>query len=235
MGGQPDVLKMGIGTEMAWPARGAKWLLPIGWGLAAIGFLGPWISHPTAALTLSGADMAEFVKFLPDVLDGSLRLVRQSFYLPPFAITLSIASLIGSRRLQYASVLRAAGLLLALLLSIQLLPPAWSPSTLTTPEFRAQTLGLGASWLLLTGFSLLGHLPSWLAGSFSAGVSLLAFSLALWQFLMAKPSIDTVYATPPGPGWGLFVCLAGLGVTAAAGGLLVLWARSRVGIGKGSG
>jgi len=179
--------------------------------------------------------MAEFVKFLPDVLDGSLRLVRQSFYLPPLAIAVSIALLIGSRRLQYAGVLRAAALLLALLLSLQLLPPAWSPSTLTAPEFRAQTLALGACWLLLASFSLLGHLPLWLAGSFSAGVSLLAFCLALWQFLMAKPSIDKIYAAPPGLGWGLFVCLAGLGVTAAVGGLLAMRARSQAGSGKGSG
>jgi len=226
--------KLDIGREMTWPSRGARWLLPIGWGLAAIGFLGPWIWHPTAALTLSGADMAEFVKFLPDVLDGSLKLVRQSFYLPPFAITLTIALLIGSRRLHYASVLRAAGLALALLLSLQLLPPAWSPSTLTTPEFRAQTLALGASWLLLASFSLLGDLPSRLAGSISAGVSLIALSLALWQFVMAKPSIDKVYATPPGLGWGLFVCLAGLCVAAAAGGLLIVRERSQASMGKGS-
>ncbi len=180
--------------------------------------------------------MAEFVKFLPNVLGGSLRLVRQSFYLPPFAITVSIALLIGSRRLQYASVLRAAGLLLALLLSLQLLPPAWSPSTLATAEFRAQTLVLGVSWLLLASFSFLGHLPSRLAGSLSGGVSLIAISLVLWEFLMAKPSIDKVYAEPPGLGWGLCVCLMGLGVTAAAaGGLLGLWARSQAGMGKGSG
>jgi len=178
--------------------------------------------------------MAEFVKFLPDVLDGSLKLVRQSFYLPPFASTLTIALLIGSRRLHYASVLRAAGLALALLLSLQLLPPAWSPSTLTTPEFRAQTLALGASWLLLASFSLLGDLPSRLAGSISAGVSLIALSLALWQFVMAKPSIDKVYATPPGLGWGLFVCLAGLCVAAAAGGLLIVRERSQASMGKGS-
>ncbi len=179
--------------------------------------------------------MAEFVKFLPNVLGGSLRLVRQSFYLPPFAITVSIALLIGSRRLQYASVLRAAGLLLALLLSLQLLPPAWSPSTLATAEFRAQTLVLGVSWLLLASFSFLGHLPSRLTGSLSGGVSLIAISLVLWEFLMAKPSIDKVYAEPPGLGWGLGVCLVGLGVTAAAGGLLGLWARSQAGMGKGSG
>ncbi len=222
-------------TGMTWPSRGAKRLLPIGWGLAAIGFLGPWTSHPTAALALSGTDMAEFVKFLPDVLDGSLRLVRQSFYLPPFAIALSIALLIGSRRLRYASLLRAAGLLLALLLSLQLLPPAWSPSTLTTPEFRAQTLILGASWLLLASFWLLGHLPLWLAGFLSAGASLIALVFALWQFSTAKPSIDQVYAAPPGAGWGLYVCLTGLAVTVTASGLLALSARSQARASKGSG
>ena len=58
-------------------------LLPLGWLLAAIGYYGPWIAHATAALTLSGADMAEFVKFLPAVQDGTLAVARQLFYLPP--------------------------------------------------------------------------------------------------------------------------------------------------------
>ena len=71
-------------------------LLPLGWVLAAIGYFGSWLSHPTAALTLSGVDMAEFVKFLPEAIDGSLSITRQLFYLPPFAVVAGIALLVGS-------------------------------------------------------------------------------------------------------------------------------------------
>ncbi len=77
------------------------------WLVASIGFYGPWIAHPTAALTLSGVDMGEFVKFLPD-----LSVIRQLFYLPPLAVATSIALLIGSRRLGYAWLLRVLALFL---------------------------------------------------------------------------------------------------------------------------
>jgi hypothetical protein len=210
-----------------WQLEVVRWMLPIGWCLAAVGFLGPWVSHPTAALALTGADMAEFVKFLPGVLEGSLRLIRQWFCLPPFAVTASIALLIGSDNLHYAKAVRALGLLLAIPLSLQLLPPAWSPSSLLTAEFRAQTIALGISWLLLASFWLLRRLPSWLLGSLSAALSSIALVLPLWQFLIAKPAIDDVYSTPPGTGWGIFLCLTGLVITTTASVALILTTRSR--------
>lgn len=234
MSSQSDLGRLDRVERASWQLTMVRWLLPIGWGLAAMGFLGPWISHPTAALTLSGVDMAEFVKFLPGILDGSLRLTRQWFYLPPFAITVSIALLIGSQSLHYARLLRALGLLLAIPVSLQLLPPAWSPSSLMTAEFRAQTLALGVSWLLLAGSWLLGRLPSWLLGSLGAGLSLIALALPAWQFLVAKPAIDAVYGVPPLAGWGIFLCFAGLAVTAAASAMLALTTRSKTGARRAS-
>ena len=202
-----------------------RWMLPIGWCLAAIGFLGPWISHPTAALTLAGVDIGEFVKFLPGVLDGSLRLVRQWFYLPPFAISASIALLIGFHGLRYPKLFRALGLLLAIPVSLQLLPPAWSPTSLMTVEFRAQTIALGTSWLLLAAWWLVRRLPGWLLSSASAALCLAALLLASWQYLAAKPAINESYGWVPGAGWGLFTCLAGLAITATASTLLALTTR----------
>ena len=210
-----------------WRLEAVRWILPIGWCLAAVGFLGPWVSHPTAALALTGVDMAEFAKFLPGVLDGSLKLTRQWFYLPPFAITVSIALLIGSHSLHYSKLLRALGLLLAIPVSLQLLPPAWSPSSLMTAEFRAQTIALGISWLLLASFWLGRRLPAWLLGSLGAALSVIALVLPMWQFLIAKPAIDEVYGAPQGAGWGLLLCLTGLASTAAASALLALTTRSR--------
>jgi hypothetical protein len=216
------------GAERAdWRLGMVRWILPIGWCLAAMGFLGPWVSHPTAALALTGVDMAEFVKFLPGVLDGSLKLTRQWFYLPPFAITVSIALLIGSHSLHYSKLLRVLGLLLAVPVSLQLLPPAWSPVSLMTAEFRVQTIALGLSWLLLASSWLLRRLPSWLLGSLSAALALIALVLPVWQFLIARPAINEVYGTPPGTGWGVFLCLTGVAITAAASTLLALMTRSR--------
>lgn len=227
MSSQANLGRLNGAERSDWRLGVVRWMLPIGWCLAAIGFLGPWVSHPTASLALTGVDMAEFVKFLPGVLDGTLKLTRQWFYLPPFAITVNIAFLIGSDSLHYSKLLRILGLLLAIPVSLQLLPPAWSPASLMTAEFRAQTIALGSSWLLLASFWLMKRLPSWLPVSLSAALSLIALVLPVWQFLIAKPAIEQVYGAPPGTGWGLFLCLIGVAVTAAASALFALMTRSR--------
>ena len=60
--------------------------------LAALTYWAPWIDHDAAALKLSGQDVGEFVKFLPDLQEGERianvgidPLPRQLFYVPPFA------------------------------------------------------------------------------------------------------------------------------------------------------
>jgi hypothetical protein len=208
---------------------GVRFLLPLGWLLAAIGYYGPWIAHSTAALTLSGVDMAEFVKFLPGALDGTLRIARQLFYLPPLAVVVSIALLIGAQRLGFPWPVRAFFLVLAVPISLQLLPPAWSIASLTSAEFRLQTIALGIAWLLLAGFWLWGRLPSWLTGSPSALLSLAALGLSFWQYVIAKPAIDRVYGTPPSVGWGFLLCMVGLLAISAASVMLVLRGRARSG------
>ena len=199
-------------------------LLPLGWLLAALGYYGPWVAHTTAALSLGGVDMAEFVKFLPPVQDGSLPIVRQLFYLPPLAVVVSVALSAWSRTLRYPWPLRWLFLAAALPVSLQLLPPAWSPSSLLGPEFRLQTAALGGCWLLLALSWLLGRLPAWVGGSLTAVLALGAASLPAWQFELAKPAINAVYGRPPAVGWGFWAGIAGLVILAAAGVGLVAWA-----------
>jgi hypothetical protein len=195
--------------------------------LAALGYYGAWLSHETAALTLSGVDMGEFVKFLPGVLGGSLKLVRQFLYLPPFAVVVSVALLVGSPRLHYPWPLRLLVLVLAVPVSLQLLPPAWSAAGLVSTEFRAQTIALGMCWLLLAGFWLWGRLPDWLGGAISMLVCLSAAALSGWQLLLAKPDIDDVYGTPPQVGWGFYLCIIGLFLVAVGSAILIIRARQQ--------
>ena len=200
-----------VGPEgKARPPLAERLLLLAGWLLAAVGYFGPWIAHGTSALTLSGVDMGEFAKFLPSVLDGTLQVVRQCFYLPPLAIVVSVALLVGSRRLRYPWPVRAAAVALALPVSLQILPPAWSPDSLITDEFRLQLIMLLLCWLLLAGFWLWGNLSLRPTGSISAVLSAVALVLCAWQVLIVKPAIDLVYGTPPSIGWGFYVCLCGL-------------------------
>jgi hypothetical protein len=203
----------------------ARVLAPVGWALAAVGYFGPWITHETAALTLSGVDMGEFVKFLPSVLDGSLEVVRQLFYLPPVAVVFGIAMLTCSRRLRYQTIVRVLALALAVPVSLQLLPPAWSPFTLMSAEFRLQAVGMATLWLLLAGTCFWGRLSVRLLGVLSALVALAAAILSAWQFKLAKPAIDGVYSTTTGTGWGFHVCIAGLAAMVVVGVLMALQGR----------
>lgn len=204
-------------------------LLPLGWLLAAAGYFGPWIAHNTAGLTITGVDTGEFVKFLPPVLEGTLPVIRQLLYLPPFAVVVSIALLVGSQRLAFPWIVRLPALLLALPVSLQLLPPAWSPASLPTAEFRLQTIALGVLWLMLAGFWLWRYLPSWLTGSLTAALALVAATLSSWQFLLAKPAIAEVYNQTLRIGWGWVLCMAGLLALVVAGVLLVWRSRIRSG------
>jgi hypothetical protein len=202
-----------------------RWLLPISWALAAVGYFGPWIAHPTAALTITGVDMAEFVKFVPGVAEGSLSVFRELFYLPPVAVVVSVAILIGSWQLGYPWPFQALVLGLAIPLSLQVLPPAWSPGTLLTAEFRLQTSALGLCWLLLASFWLLARLPMALRNGMSAIAGLGAVTLPVWQFISLKPAVDAVYGSPVSFGWGLFTCLGGLTLMAATSLALFLVSR----------
>ena len=205
-------------------------LLLAGWSVSAAGYLGPWIDHATAALTLSGVDMGEFVKFLPGVQSGSLPVIRQVFYLPAVAVAVSIAVLVGSRRLAYHRLLRALALMVGIFLSLQLLPPAWSMASLRAPEFRAQACVLVASWLLLAGFLIWSRAPAWLTGTVAGALALAAAGLAAWQFLVVKPAVLAVYQTTTSVGWGFALCLLGLATVAGVSSSLILtrpgWGRS---------
>jgi hypothetical protein len=192
-------------------------LLPMGWLLAAIGYYGPWIAHETAALVITGIDMGEFVKFLPGALDASLPIIRQIFYLPPLAVVLGVALLINLPSLRYPWLMRLLALVLAVPVSLQLLPPAWSPASLTAAEFRLQTIALGLCWLSLVGSWLLAYLPPGLSGILATLLASIAAVLPAWQVVVTKPVIDSVYGRPPALGWGFYLCLTGLAIMAGTG------------------
>jgi hypothetical protein len=120
-------------------------------------------------------------------------------------------------------------LVLAVPVSLQMLPPAWSVTSLLMAEFRAQTVALGASWLLLASFWFWGNLPAQWTGIASAVLCLAAMALPAWQLLAAKPAIDAVYGAPPSIGWGFFLCMVGLALVAAGSTLLAARARQPVG------
>jgi hypothetical protein len=122
----------------------------------------------------------------------------------------SIALLIGSRQLRFHWLWRIAAIVLSVPISLQILPPAWSPGSLMTDEFRLQSIALGICLLLLATSWLLGRLHLRLAGSLVCALALAAGAGSLWSLWKIKPSIDQVYQTAPSVGWGLVLCQLGL-------------------------
>lgn len=190
----------------------ARWAMLVGLVLAAVGYLGPWVAHPTAGLTLTGPDLGEFVKFLP----GGAPPGRQLFYAPAVAVALLVA-LYAQR---YPWVVRAPLLLVGLLMSLQLLPPAWNLAVLRSSELRAQTLALAACWILLAAHAWLGRVPRRWSGVGATLASLAAGILITWQYLRLRPAVGAVYSASAAylpVGWGVVLCLTGLVAAAGAG------------------
>jgi hypothetical protein len=204
---------------------------PVALLLAFAGYLGPWVDHRAAALVLSGQDMGEFVKFLPEVREGKVFVERLLFYLPPLAIAVGLALLAGMRsgegRWRMAYPWPVAIFLAAAVcpVSLTLLPPVWSPEVLTSQEFRLQffaflfCLALAGLQLLVGAERLLRRLPARVSPAVLGCLCLVAAALASWQFLAIKPVVDQVYGHPVRIGWGFFLTTTGL----LAGAILALW------------
>ncbi len=198
------------------------WLIPLGGLITLAGYFGPWINHPAAGLVVTGLDLPEYMKFLPSVRNGTLSLWRQGFYLPLVTVSLAWSLCAFRRELGYGWIVRALLLVGAAIAALNLLPPAWTPALLRTPEFRGQTLimlgCLGVA--LVSPFAAL--LPRQVTG---LALGLLA-AWSMWTplrgFLTLLPDISHIYSAPQQPAWGPYVMLIGLGGLLAAA-VLLLW------------
>jgi hypothetical protein len=184
------------------------WLLLVLAGLAGVaGYFGPWVPHRAAGLVIIGLDLAEYVKFLPEVISGQIALTRELFYVPLFTASLSAGLLAGRRSLPLLGrVLLACA---TIPLALAMLPPAWSPASLRTPEYRLQVLAIAACLLMLPGILLTRHLPRRLVLFVIALLGLAAALAPVNSFLLVRPAIAAVYNHPLPLGWGLWANLLG--------------------------
>jgi hypothetical protein len=203
-----------------------RWLLPLSALAALAGYLGPWVDHPVAGLTILGLDLGEYVKFLSPVRSGAVSLWREGFYLPLLAVSLTCSLAAFRRELAYPWAVRALLLAAAVVAALNLLPPAWTPQRMLTPEFQQQTLWIALCLAAMVFSPFLALLPRWIVAALVAALSLAALVLPLWQFFQVLPAIAELYNHPLAPGWGLFVTGLGLGGLLAAAALLALPART---------
>ena len=194
-----------------------RWILLGGLLLAAVGAaFAPWVARPPAALMLTAPDLAEFVKFLPDVRNGSLRVYRLLFLLPLFTATSALPLFITAQRLAYPGWVRWPVLVSVVPLSLVLLPPVWSPTVLLSSEFRLQTIACAVCLGLITTTRWLGHTPRRLLIRLFLPLALAAPALAFWQFFVVRAAISRAYAGPILPGWGAWATVFGFVLTALA-------------------
>lgn len=236
-----------------------NWLLPAGALCAFVGYIRPWIDHKAAGLAVLGLDLGELVKFLHPVQQGDIRLWREGFYLPLVAVSVSLSlnafrrdssSMASagpeSRRTEavergplYSWPIRIAYLLFAVVTALNLLPPAWTPQQLLTPEFRLQAAAMLLCLALVAVSPLVGLFQSprtlidslggtgdnsgrssflWrVAWGIAFGRGLLLVVLAgaaiyfpLAQFRQVLPTLAELYGQTPEIGWGIALTVVGL-------------------------
>ncbi len=203
-----------------WLPRLAFGLLALGLGILALGYWGAWLPHPAAGLNILGIDLAEFVKFVPEVRAGQIPMRREVFYAPLVTLSLGLALLATIRRPRLALPLRLFLLALAIPPSLAMLPPAWTPALMRTAEFRQQTFAI----LLLLGAVLLAplwrrYLPDWARGILFVALAYLPFpAIAAFQRLL--PALTVLYSHDVAPGRAFYLLGLGAGLM-AAGGLLL--------------
>lgn len=191
-------------------------LLLLGWLLVAAGYWGPWVPAAAAGLRVLGLDLAEYVKFVAEVRSGQITLTREVFYLPLVALSVSLSLLAHRPELRLAGPVRWALNLLAAPAALAMLPPAWTPALLTTPEFVKQSAAIAICLLLaLLSYPLLRRLPAAAAAAMVALLAVLAIFPPLLAFARLSPALDAIYAQSLSPGRGLWLMPLGFALLVA--------------------
>lgn len=190
--------------------RSLRWLLPISALLTLAGYFGAWVDHAVVGLVIAGLDLGEYVKFLPQVRSGEIVLWREGFYLPLFAVSLALSLHAFRAEFAYHWLARAGLLVVSGVAALNMLPPAWSPPLLVTPEFRLQTAAIAMCLGALLISPMLALLPRLAVGVICAVLAAAALWWPVGGFVRVLESISMVYLHDLAPGWGMYTLVIGL-------------------------
>lgn len=197
-----------------------------GLGLAALGYWKAWVPAEPAGLRVLGLDLAEYVKFVAEVRSGQIRVLREVFYLPLVSLSLSLSLLCHRPELRLPGAVRWLLNALAVPAALAMLPPAWTPALLTTPEFVKQSVAIGGCVLAaLLARPLLRRLPAAIAATVVFLLALAAMTAPVAAFVRLRPALDAIYGHPTGVGAGPGVMLLGFALLATAALTLAVAAR----------
>ena len=189
----------------------------LGLALVVAGYLGPWIPHKTAALTVTGLELAEFAKFFPQVQGGIVAVNRVLFYLPLVAASILLALFVSqsmARFVRWIALLAITALLLAALLPYPVVDSV-RHALATRSAFTVDPQYVGHLVLMVVGVALALSTP--LVGRLSKRIqsipvvilALVGAVPTLWQFVTLRPLTADLYDQPLGLGWGLIACVVG--------------------------
>jgi hypothetical protein len=197
--------------------------LPLAALLTLVGYFG----HRAAGLVVTGLDLGEYVKFLHPVRSGEITLWREGFYLPLIAASVALSLYAYRREMAYPWPLKVLLLIVSGVAALNLLPPAWSPPLLLTPEFRLLTMAMLLCLGLAAISPFLALLPAWISDLIAGTLSVAALWLPVQNFLRVLPAIADLYGHPLAPGWGPWLMGTGLvGMIGSA--LLKLYKRIEI-------
>jgi hypothetical protein len=105
------------------------------------------------------------------------------------------------------------------------LSPVWTPAILVAPEFRLQTLLAVMAIGLAIIAPMLKNLPLKPLIILLVMGSLAAIILPLWQFSLIQAGLVEAYHEPVSLGWGWWLTVAGVIISAVSGVWLVVCQR----------
>ncbi len=188
------------------------------WGIALVGYFGPWVGRRAAALAWNAYDLFDLLRLLPEIETGALSVNLQTLRLPLVGLAVLLPVFLADAPTMW----RIGGALGGAVLALATLPPypeivsAWH-----TPGWRVPFWwGVGA--MLAAGVAIwvaprLGRYRPWFLLMWLAVTGLPAAA----TFARLLPALSTLHAAEIGPGWGFWVCMGGL-VCAA----VLLWAQA---------
>ena len=117
-------------------------------------------------------------------------------------------------------------MILAAPTALAMLPPAWTPALLRTPEFRQQTLYIGFLLLAVLFSPLIyRYLSDWWRGAMLVLLGAIPFQ-ALIAYTSLLPALEKLYQQPFKPGAAYYLVAAGA-ILLGLGGVLIVIAQPR--------
>jgi|GEM_PF-287207 len=181
----------------------------VAWGLAVVGYFGPWIEQASAALAWNAYDLFDILRVLPEIETLALQVNLYALRLPAVGLALLLPLLLAEARplWRWGAALIGAGLLINTLPPYDVIRTAWR-----TPGWRVPF------WWGVGGLLALAALTLWRPSRqgearwrawLTLGWMLLTGVPAFSTFPRLLPALERLFAAPVRPGWGFWACGAG--------------------------